>query len=74
MVYKDILKNHDQEIGIDNSETELENVAMEIVSNSVPNYAYVSDIVKGLRSTPFSNFASFCKFVIAIRFSSMNLK
>ena len=32
---------------------------MDIVRNTVPNYAYVSDVVKGLRATPFSNFASF---------------
>jgi len=45
--------------GIKKSTDAIENEAMDIVRNTVPNYAYVSDIVKGLRSTPFSNFASF---------------
>jgi hypothetical protein len=45
--------------GIKKTIDELENEAADIVRNTVPNYAYVSDIVKGLRSTPFSNFASF---------------
>ena len=45
--------------GIKKTTDEIENEAMDIVRNTVPNYAYVSDIVKGLRSTPFSNFASF---------------
>ena len=45
--------------GIKKSSDAIENEAMDIVRNTVPNYAYVSDIVKGLRSTPFSNFASF---------------
>jgi len=30
-----------------------------LLETQFPNYAYVSDIVKGLRSTPFGNFASF---------------
>src|SRR6056300_928168 len=45
--------------GIKKTERELKEEAADIVRNTVPNYAYVSDIVKGLRSTPFSNFASF---------------
>ena len=45
--------------GIKKTATQLEEEAADIVRNTVPNYAYVSDIVKGLRSTPFGNFASF---------------
>jgi hypothetical protein len=45
--------------GIKKTEQELKEEAADIVRNTVPNYAYVSDIVKALRSTPFSNFASF---------------
>jgi hypothetical protein len=45
--------------GIKKTERELKEEAADIVRNTVPNYAYVSDIVKGLRATPFSNFASF---------------
>jgi len=45
--------------GIKRTDRELKEEAADIVRNTVPNYAYVSDIVKGLRSTPFGNFASF---------------
>ena len=45
--------------GIKKTEQQLKEEAADIVRNTVPNYAYVSDIVKGLRATPFSNFASF---------------
>ena len=45
--------------GIKKTNEQLEEEAANIVRNTVPNYAYVSDIVKGLRSTPFGNFASF---------------
>jgi hypothetical protein len=45
--------------GIKKTEQELKEEAADIVRNTVPNYAYVSDIVKSLRATPFSNFASF---------------
>ena len=45
--------------GIKKTAVQLEEEAADIVRNTVPNYAYVSDIVKGLRSTPFGNFASF---------------
>ena len=38
---------------------QIEDEAADIVRNTVPNYAYVSDLVKSFRSTPFSNFASF---------------
>jgi len=33
--------------------------AAEIVRNNIPNYAYVSDFVKGLRQYPIGNFVSF---------------
>ena len=45
--------------GIKKTEQQLKEEAADIVRNTVPNYAYVSDVVKGLRTTPWSNFASF---------------
>jgi len=45
--------------GIKKTIDQIENEAADIVRNTVPNYAYVSDVVKGLRATPLSNFASF---------------
>ncbi len=41
------------------TDRQLKEEAADIVRNTVPNYAYVSDLVKALRSTPFGNFASF---------------
>ena len=38
---------------------ELAKQAASIVRNTVPNYAYVSDFIKGLRRSPFGNFVSF---------------
>ena len=58
-IEKSRLGNAYAKAGIKKTVDELENEAADIVRNTVPNYAYVSDIVKGLRSTPFSNFASF---------------
>jgi hypothetical protein len=37
----------------------LEKRAADLVKNNVPNYAYVSDFVKGLRKYPVGNFVSF---------------
>ena len=37
----------------------LEKRAADLVKNNVPNYAYVSDFVKGLRQYPVGNFVSF---------------
>jgi hypothetical protein len=37
----------------------LEKTAANLVKNNVPNYAYVSDFVKGLRQYPVGNFVSF---------------
>ncbi len=48
-----------EKAGIKKTAQEIKEEAADIVRNTVPNYAYVSDIVKGLRTTPFSNFASF---------------
>jgi hypothetical protein len=45
--------------GIKKTIDAIENEAMDIVRNTVPNYAYVSDIVKSLRVSPFGIFASF---------------
>jgi hypothetical protein len=33
--------------------------AAKIVRETIPNYAYVSDFVKGVRRSPLGNFASF---------------
>ena len=41
-----------------NKDTAAEEAA-EIVRNNIPNYAYVSDFVKGLRQYPIGNFVSF---------------
>jgi hypothetical protein len=45
--------------GVKKTINAIEDEAADIVRNTVPNYAYVSDVVKGLRATPLSNFASF---------------
>jgi hypothetical protein len=45
--------------GFKKTEEELTEEAADIVRNTIPNYAYVSDIVKALRSSLWSNFASF---------------
>ena len=37
----------------------LEEQAADIVRNNIPNYAYVSGFVKGLRKAPIGNFVSF---------------
>ena len=37
----------------------LEEQAADIVKNNIPNYAYVSEFVKGLRKAPIGNFVSF---------------
>ena len=58
-VEKERLANAYLKGGIKKTEKQLKEEAADIVRNTVPNYAYVSDIVKGLRATPFSNFASF---------------
>jgi len=58
-VEKARLGNAYAKAGIKKTEQELKEEAADIVRNTVPNYAYVSDVVKGLRSTPWSNFASF---------------
>ena len=58
-VEKARLGNAYTKAGIKKTEQELKEEAADIVRNTVPNYAYVSDVVKGLRSTPFGNFASF---------------
>jgi hypothetical protein len=58
-VEKERLGNAYLKAGFKKTEQELKEEAADIVRNTVPNYAYVSDVVKGLRSTLFSNFASF---------------
>ena len=41
------------------SKLEMAREAASIVRNTVPNYAYVSDFIKGLRRSPLGNFVSF---------------
>ena len=53
------LANAYEKAGIKMTDRQLKEEAADIVRNTVPNYAYVSDLVKALRSTPFGNFASF---------------
>ncbi len=45
--------------GIEMTEEALEQEAAHIVKHQIPNYAYVSDFVKGLRKWPIGNFVSF---------------
>ena len=49
---------------------ELAKRAASIVRNTVPNYAYVSDFIKGLRRSPLGNFVSFPAEIIR---TSMNI-
>ena len=57
-VEKERLGNAYIKAGIKKTDRQLKEEAADIVKQ-VPNYAYVSDLVKALRSTPFGNFASF---------------
>ena len=41
------------------NKTQLAKDAANIVRNTVPNYSYVSDFIKGLRRSPLGNFVSF---------------
>ena len=41
------------------SDLELMKEAAQIVRETVPNYAYVSDFVKGVRRSPLGSFAAF---------------
>jgi len=45
--------------GIQKTARELKEEAADIVRNTVPNYAYVSDTVRALRALPLGNFMSF---------------
>ena len=51
-------------------DAELAKQAASIVRNTVPNYAYVSDFIKGLRRSPLGNFVSFPAEIIR---TSMNI-
>jgi hypothetical protein len=44
--------------GIKKTPRQLKEEAAEIVRNTVPNYAYVGEFVRGMRVTPFGNFMS----------------
>ena len=48
---------------------ELAKQAASIVRNTVPNYAYVSDFIKGLRRSPLGNFVSFPAEIIRTSFN-----
>ena len=44
--------------GIKKSQKELKEEAANIVRNTIPNYAYVGEFIRGMRVTPFGNFMS----------------
>ena len=48
---------------------ELAKQAANIVRNTVPNYAYVSDFIKGLRRSPLGNFVSFPAEIVRTTFN-----
>jgi hypothetical protein len=53
------LKNAYGKAGINVTERQLKEEAADIVRNTVPNYAYVSDTVRALRRLPLGTFMSF---------------
>ena len=58
-VEKDRLAAAYAKAGVQKTARELKEEAAEIVRNTVPNYAYVSDTVRALRALPLGNFMSF---------------
>ena len=50
-------------------DVELAKQAASIVRNTVPNYAYVSDFIKGLRRSPLGNFVSFPAEIVRTTFN-----
>ena len=54
----DMVKRFDGQL-VEYNEKFLKEEAADIVKNNIPNYAYVSDFVKGLRKMPIGNFVSF---------------
>jgi hypothetical protein len=63
-VEKDRLAAAYAKAGIQKTSRELKEEAADIVRNTVPNYAYVSDTVRALRALPFGNFMSFPSEII----------
>ena len=55
--------------GSKRTELELMKEAASIVRNTVPNYSYVSDFIKGLRRSPLGNFVSFPAEIIRTSFN-----
>jgi len=53
------LSNAYAKAGVSKTTQQLKEEAADIVRNTVPNYAYVSDTVRALRALPFGNFMSF---------------
>ena len=53
------LTNAYSKAGVPKTTQQLKEEAADIVRNTVPNYAYVSDTVRALRALPFGNFMSF---------------
>tara|TARA_X000001382_G_scaffold125105_1_gene110287 strand:- start:431 stop:4255 length:3825 start_codon:yes stop_codon:yes gene_type:complete len=58
-VEKDRLARAYAKAGREITERQLKEEAADIVRNTVPNYAYVSDTVRALRALPIGNFMSF---------------
>jgi hypothetical protein len=54
----DMVRRFDDTL-VEYNEQFLKEEAADIVKNNIPNYAYVSDFVKGLRKWPVGNFVSF---------------
>ena len=55
-----------QKLVLKNQLMQIKEEAADIVRNTVPNYAYVGDFVKGLRATPFGNFMSWPSAVLEL--------
>jgi len=57
-VEKERLADAYAKAGIKKSQKELKEEAADVVRNTIPNYAYVGEFVRGMRVTPFGNFMS----------------
>ena len=51
-------RKFDRKIGVFNEEY-LKKQSAKLVKNNIPNYAFVSEFIKGLRKLPVGNFVAF---------------
>lgn len=58
--------------GIKKTMKQLEEESADIIRNTIPNYSYVGDFVKGLRALPFGNFISWPVEVYRTGFGIVN--